>query len=759
VCVDKRKAIPIFIVVFLSFHGSVSTAEQPKKLFTITDDIGLKLFGNRWSGQAVRFSPDGNYLAVDTERGRLGPNSVEGSLRFYRSPDLDNFLRHSHESQPPLPVWVVNRSHKEGPAINDWRWLADSSGVAFLEPTAGGNQQLVLADVDRRMFARLTPATETVRRFDILDRQHYVYTVEDEAEGEKERAERQAPSIVGTGRLLFQLLFPDDGRFSSRRSSLRAFIGGKRFQVQHDGARLFPEGDLVLSPDGVSLVTTLSVPEVPSSWETVYPPPYLSDHFRIHAGHDSARQYVRINLRTGSIQTLTDAPTSDSAGWWAYGSPSWSSDGSEILLPGTFLRSRDRVPSRPCVAVVDLVGNMCTCVEMLKGVTETGFEDGFHAVAGARFAEDDNRQVIVTFHNHEDPLLLESTNYHRAEDGSWQVVGQTKGDPLAIHNGLEITVTQGLNEPPRLIARNKETSRVVWDPNPQLKNIDLGRAKVYTWKDNEGRNWRGGLFEPSNYKGRRRYPLVIQTHGFSESEFVPSGGMFPTRSLTAAGIVVLQVDEPCPTGTPSEGPCAVSGYESAANQLVSEGLVDPVKIGIIGFSRTCFYVMEALTSGSFHLKAATTTDGVMLDYFQYMLQPERLSTESNSMIGAQPFGQGLQQWLRRSPGFNLDSVTAPLLVVAEGTSSLLFNWGPYAGLRYLHKPVDLMLLNTDEHVLTNPAVRMASQEVAVDWFRFWLQDYEDSDPAKAGQYIRWHELRKLQLAGESRLVTPKNGSN
>ena len=147
------------------------------------------------------------------------------------------------------------------------------------------------------------------------------------------------------------------------------------------------------------------------------------------------------------------------------------------------------------------------------------------------------------------------------------------------------------------LLQKKQTSRVIWDPNPQLKNIELGEASVYTWKDKGGRDWKGGLFKPSDYKAGQRYPLVIQTHGFTESEFRPSG-VFPTafaaRALAAAGIVVLHGRSHCPILTPDEGPCAVSGYESAANQLVSEGLVDPRRIGIIGFSRTCFYVMEML---------------------------------------------------------------------------------------------------------------------------------------------------------------------
>jgi len=60
------------------------------------------------------------------------------------------------------------------------------------------------------------------------------------------------------------------------------------------------------------------------------------------------------------------------------------------------------------------------------------------------------------------------------------------------------------------------------------------------------------------------------------------------------------------------------------------------------------------------------------------------------------------------------------------------------------------MLNTDEHFPSNPAVRMASQGGSVDWFRFWLQDYEDPDPAKAEQYARWHELRKLQEENDAK---------
>lgn len=737
--------------------STIAATQQAKGPFTVVDDIGFVYFGDLYGGAAaVEFSPDGNYFAVDTERGHLALNRVEDSLRFYRSQDVEDFLKSSDGSQPPLPLWVVNRSDKEGAVIRGWRWLGDSSGVAFLERTSDGGQRLVLADLQKQLIEPLTFATEVVKAFDVRDRQHYVYVVADPP-GPEKKAEREAAAVAGAGRSLFELILPDDpttALIARTTTSLWAVIGSEHFEVKKDGAPLASFGSFALSPDGKSLITTLPVVNVPTAWETLYaPPPSTISNNRIHAGHYDAisshvHQYVQIDLQTGSIQSLTDAPLGDDAGWLAVGDPSWSDDGREILLPNTFLKSKENAPSRPCVAVLEASSDASTCVEVLKAhKTETTVEEGYHVIRGARFAGGTGH-VMVAFIDHKD-LSYRTTEYQRTSN-IWQDAREISGRFPAEHNGLTVIVKQWLNDPPMLVATNRQTSRVIWDPNPQFKGIELGDASVYTYKDKQGREWKAGLYKPSDYKPGRRYPLVIQTHGFSASLFIPSGGFstaFAARALAAAGIIVLHVsdDDGCPIETSEEGPCAVSDYEAAANQLVSEGLVDPEKIGIIGFSRTCYYVMETLTTNSsLHLKAASITDGVLGGYLEYILLTDRLASDYNSIIGTPPFGEGLKQWLRQSPGFNLDKVRAPLLVVGEGPSSLFTMWQPYAGLRYLRKPVDLIMLNTDEHVLTNPSLRMASQGGSVDWFRFWLQGYEDPDPAKVGQYKRWHDLRKLQ---------------
>jgi dipeptidyl aminopeptidase/acylaminoacyl peptidase len=742
----------------MSTNASTVKAKKP---FTVADEIGLKQFGDPTGGEAepLQVSPNGRFVAVDTEYGRLDLNCVVDSLRFYRIQEIEHFLKDSSKTQAPSPVWVISRSASEGPVFKDWRWSGDSSGVAFLGPKSDGGHLLMLANFRKMTIEVLTSTTEDVQDFDVRDRQHFAYVVADHAEWKKTtQTELQASVVVGTGRNILQLQFPDDPLvvhfLSPSAKVLWAVVGSQRFEVKHDGALLAPEGGIALSPDGRSLATLLPVDEVPPSWETLYPPPpFLSYGMRIHGGHGTAKHYVRVDLHSGSEQSLTDAPFIGDVGiGYRDDTPAWSTDGQAILLPGTFLQSKENIPSRPCIAFVDLHSNTTSCVVMLNigGYTEhiSDVKEGFSTVYAARFAINDKHRISVTFMGRAG-AIGETTHYELDADSTWHVASETN-----LRSEINVTVAQSFSEPPKLVAANKDRSRVIWDPNPHLKDIELGQVSVYKWKDEEGSEWEGGLYKPTNYKPGQRYPLVIQTHGFVESYFLPSG-LFPTanaaRALAAEGIMVLQIPyrkRDCDLETTKEGPCYVSLTESAAKQLVSDGMVDPERIGIIGFSRTCFYVMEMLTNSSVHFKAASVTDGLMFMYSQYVLFSDRRAAEANSVIGAAPFGEGLQRWLKNSPGFNLDKVHTPLMVVALGRVSLLGMWESYSVLHYLKKPVELVMLKSVQHILTNPSARMASQGGSVDWFRFWLKDEEDPDPAKADQYRRWRDLRKLQESGE-----------
>ena len=109
---NNRKIMWFLIIAITCLSGTGSTiasAQQAKKPFSVADEIGLTLFVPPNGGPPeVYFSPDGNYFAVWTERGRLDLNRVEDSLRFYRSQDVKDFLDYSDVSRPPSPLWVVS---------------------------------------------------------------------------------------------------------------------------------------------------------------------------------------------------------------------------------------------------------------------------------------------------------------------------------------------------------------------------------------------------------------------------------------------------------------------------------------------------------------------------------------------------------------------------------------------------------------------------------------------------------------------------
>lgn len=234
----------------------------------------------------------------------------------------------------------------------------------------------------------------------------------------------------------------------------------------------------------------------------------------------------------------------------------------------------------------------------------------------------------------------------------------------------------------------------------------------------------------------------------------PFSTAFAARPLAARGMVVLQTQEASDLlGTPQEAPINVQCYESAIEHLAAEGLVDPKRVGIIGFSRTGYHTLEALTKTPSRFAAATIADSDFLGYMQRLLGVDLAGNwpkkEGIDIYGSQPFGEGLKAWMQMAPAFNLDKVVAPVRIEVHDPSTVLMNWEVYAGLRLQDKPVDLIQLRDAGHMVTKPLERLASEQGDVDWFDFWLNDHEDPDPAKAEQYARWRSFREQRRSNGS----------
>lgn len=805
-----KKAVRVASAALLLMTCSVAGAAS--QFFTVRDSIEMATFVDPYPSRQLwppsdrfKFSPDRRYVVFVTQRGLIAANKGESILWIYEASAIERFTAAVGEA-PPKPRVLArmtaefNAGTEDDPTITNVRWLPDGR-LTFLGQNASTNRHLYVVNLRSGNLDQLTPTHQDVSQYDFVG-DTVVYMVSANRESPVKDAIDGSQVIVGTGHSLFSLAFPSENADSAasekavelwviRHGKGRAVMDttvGRPLRLPASVYAVYGSNVLALAPSGHAAIVTSHPRRIPKEWEEYVPyPSSFGDTLRFrgtpsHMEFDDnasyAAQYAVVDLDTGRVTTLLDAPLGLSMLYYAPAQAKWSADGRELLLANTFLPlkgvskvERRRRAERPCVAVYELASRNVTCVAPVKRSEEDvkNYQRGggfFSLIDVAWGAEE--RAVVLTYYsvaNGDDDSFKMAPEFYQLRDGGWEQVKDSvtnesvRRSMLALEPPVPLSVHEDLNTPEMLYVEDRASGVVkrLWNPNPQLESVDLGEASVFRWTDKSGREWVGGLVKPPNYDSANAYPLVIQTHGFARRRFLAMGAYTSAsaaRPLAAKGMIVLQVpDSHDGFLTAKEPKVHLEGFEAAIDKLAQEGLVEPARVGIIGFSRTCFYAITALERAPKRFAAAVIADGRMYGYMQYLTLADNpmdgILHEAKDIIGAQPFGEGLAMWLKNSPGLNLDKISAPIRMEAYGRSSLVFNWDIYAGLRMQDKPVDLIFFPEAPHVLAKPQERYGSEQGSVDWFDFWLNGHEDPDPSKAEQFARWRKLREMQNAKQT----------
>ena len=140
---------------------------------------------------------------------------------------------------------------------------------------------------------------------------------------------------------------------------------------------------------------------------------------------------------------------------------------------------------------------------------------------------------------------------------------------------VSVFIDQDVDTPPDLAATDHTTGRTkrITNLNPTLGEKIVERVEHFEWTDRNDRSWKGGLLYPPDYRPDQRYPLVIQTNGYSPAQFLLDGAStmtsaFAARPIASTGIIVLQMpvhpsSNPFPFGGQEEGLSYVAGFEGA----------------------------------------------------------------------------------------------------------------------------------------------------------------------------------------------------
>lgn len=756
--------------------------------FDVRDSIAMAHFSEInpiSSGNGfVRASPDGKYIALVTSKGQIQSNKTQSLLWLFDVSDLHKFVDGSTEATPPHPKLLAKIAAIQevisvvayAPVITQVIWSHDSQSVFFLGQNSRGEHQLYRAYVTTGKLMQVTPRGIDVLRY-VADRDLVVVKGISCTQHETSKETNAISPHVATGMRITEILFPSLQE-SPKVPQLWLISGGRLQRVTstdedqaEPGISIENAWDTSLSASAKSHLAVWLAPVnvIYQGWEN-YKTAIGSEHFRLIPGDQSrvsatslnrVQHYVITDLLTGKTSTLVDAPAGRALGYSTMIGTQWSGDGRFLLVTNTFLpltgvdfKERER-RILPCtVAVHEVATNDTECVVFTRPDPNAGSLTGTLDLRSASFGGSDDVIIVRTAQ----PGKSERITIYQREHQGWveqsenaDLVHGSRGTDLGSDMKIRIYVKEGLNVPPALWVSDptNDRSRMVWDPNPQLRSMQIGRVTVYHWKDNTGYEWTGGLVWPVNYIAGRRYPLVIQMYQFRENEFM-TDGTAPTamaaRPLASAGIFYLQGErKPKHTFDAKEADDHLAGILSAIDHLAKAGLVDPKRVGLIGFSWTCWYVENALIKAPNRFAAATLADGPDNSYMQYRLIGVGNAVEKATferINGGEPVGDGLDRWVASAPSFHLDQVLTPLRVEAIRPVSLLAEWEIYSSLCEQGKPVDLIYFPDGQHILQKPRDRLLSQQGNVDWFRFWLQGIESAHPVDPGEYVRWRDMQR-----------------
>jgi dipeptidyl aminopeptidase/acylaminoacyl peptidase len=305
------------------------------------------------------------------------------------------------------------------------------------------------------------------------------------------------------------------------------------------------------------------------------------------------------------------------------------------------------------------------------------------------------------------------------------------------------------------------------DPNPEFRNLAIGEVELLEWTNAHGLETFAYLVKPPNFAPGQRYPLIIVGYRARMALRGGAGNEYPVHVLTENGFVVLVYERP--TNYAAEGSITdpigwseanwgpdlfdyrmpLASFESAIRLLDEIGLVDPARVGVTGLSNGVGHVNYSLIHSDLFAAAITSDSGYGPSNYFLVGSADPLFRRHRNTIGLGRYGSrhGFL-WHHISLGLNAKHVTTPLLVNASDSEH---PWALEEVITLIEndKPVEMVVYPDEWHIKWQPAHRLSVYERNIDWFNFWLREFEDQQPSKADQYRRWRELKSLQLGIES----------
>ncbi len=343
----------------------------------------------------------------------------------------------------------------------------------------------------------------------------------------------------------------------------------------------------------------------------------------------------------------------------------------------------------------------------------------------------------------------------RLINGPGLLTGGESATPCALTKSMAVCVDQSPMQPPRLVAIDLVTGalRPLAEPNAEKRLTPPSPPRALTWTTADGTTASGWLMAPAPALGAGRSPLFVTYYVCEGYMRGGVGDEYPMALLAQSGIAVLCINKVSPPGEAYDAErdyqLAASTIRAAIDLLDRQGLIDPGKVGMGGFSFGSEVTMWTAIHTDMLAAAAIASTQIEPAYYWLNGAPGR----DNHAVLAKSWGLGAPEttpdrWKLFSPALNTEKIRAPLLMqLPEQEYRLSFEL--FARLAQTKTPVDLYAFANEPHNKTQPAHKLAVYQRNLDWFRFWLLNADDPTPSRAEQYARWREMAKRQAQDRS----------
>jgi dipeptidyl aminopeptidase/acylaminoacyl peptidase len=303
------------------------------------------------------------------------------------------------------------------------------------------------------------------------------------------------------------------------------------------------------------------------------------------------------------------------------------------------------------------------------------------------------------------------------------------------------------------------------DLNPQFKNKTIAKTEIVHWKGANDDEVEGILYYPNDYEHGKSYPLIVATHGGPTSADRDNWSermAYAPNLLTERGAFVLKTNY---HGSAYyglqwvESICCGKYYdleipdiERGVDYLISRGLVDPEKIGAMGWSNGSILSIQLTVTNPDRYKAAVVGAGDV-EWISDWANVDFGESFDHYYFGKTPL-EDPELYIQKSPLFKMDRVKTPTLIffgTIDRQVPTEQGWTHYRALYSIGKaPVKLVLFPGEAHgprKLTHQLRKLNEENAWFDQYLFKINPPENEALKKGSPLEIALKKRSIQKDG------------